>query len=184
MNAPAGGGVDLPTPSLRRRLAAFLYEGVLVFGIVVGAGLVYGPLMNQRHALSAQPGLKAVIFFLLGAYFVWCWSRGGQTLAMKTWHVRLVTRHGNPVSPGRALARYLLSWVWFLPALAAVRAAELNSASEMLAAVAAGALGYAALSWLHPDRQFWHDAACGTRLVSWRVARNARAESVHGTPPS
>ena len=70
MTAPADGA-DLSTPSLRRRLAAFLYEGVLVFGIVVVAGLVYGPMMNQRHALSAQPGLKALLFVLLGVYFVW-----------------------------------------------------------------------------------------------------------------
>jgi uncharacterized RDD family membrane protein YckC len=181
MMAPA---VDLPTASLRRRLAAFIYEGVLVFGIVVGAGLVYGPLMNQRHALSAQPGLKALVFFLLGAYFVSCWSRGGQTLAMKTWHLRLVTRHGQPVSPARALARYLLSWVWFLPALAAVRAVGLTSAGEILAVVVAAALAYAALSRLHADRQFWHDAACGTRLVSWPVSRTVRAESAHRTPLS
>jgi uncharacterized RDD family membrane protein YckC len=175
----ADGAVGLPTPSLRRRLAAFLYEGVLVFGIVVGAGLVYGPLMNQRHALAAQPGLRALIFVLLGAYFVWCWSRGGQTLAMKTWHVRLVGRHGERVSPARALARYLLSWVWFLPALAAVRAAELHSAGQTLAVVVAGVVAYAALSRLHPDRQFWHDAACGTRLVSWGVEPRVRAESAH-----
>ena len=181
MTLPAGG-VDLSTPSLRRRLAAFLYEGVLVFGIVVVAGLVYGPLMNQRHALSAQPGLKALIFVLLGVYFVWCWSRGGQTLAMKTWHLRLVTRHGRPVSPTRALARYLLCWVWFLPALAAVRAAGLNSAGEMLGVVGAGALAYAALSLLHPDRQFWHDAVCGTRLVTWRTPPALRAESTRRTP--
>ena len=34
-----------------------------------------------------------------------------------------------------------------------------------------GVLAYAALARLHPDRQFWHDAACGTRLVDWRPAR-------------
>ena len=35
----------------------------------------------------------------------------------------------------------------------------------------AALLAYAALARLHPDRQFWHDAACGTRLVDWRPAR-------------
>ena len=176
MTGPATDGA-LAVPSLRRRLAAFLYEGVLVFGIVVGAGLVYGPLMNQRHALSAQPGLKAVIFVILGLYFVWCWTRSGQTLAMKTWHIRLVSRDGRAVSPRRAVARYLLSWVWFLPALGAVRLAGLHSAGETVAVVVAGVLCYAALSRLHPDRQFWHDVVCGTRLVTWQPALPARAES-------
>jgi len=34
-----------------------------------------------------------------------------------------------------------------------------------------GVLTYAALARLHPDRQFWHDAVCGTRLVTWQPAK-------------
>jgi len=43
--------------------------------------------------------------------------------------------------------------------------------------VVIGILAYAGLSWLRSDRQFWHDAACGTRLVTWRPALPAQAES-------
>ena len=35
------------------------------------------------------------MFVVLGIYFVWFWSRG-QTLAMKTWHIRLVDAQGRP----------------------------------------------------------------------------------------
>jgi hypothetical protein len=31
--------------------------------------------------------------------------------------------------------------------------------------------GYSALALLHPQRQFWHDAVCGTRLIDTRPAR-------------
>ena len=40
-----------PTPSLRRRLAAFVYEGVLLFGVLMISALVYGLVTQQRHAL-------------------------------------------------------------------------------------------------------------------------------------
>ena len=39
---------------------------------------------------------------------------------------------------------------------------------QALAAVAVGVIAYALLALLHPQRQFWHDALCGTRLVDAR----------------
>jgi uncharacterized RDD family membrane protein YckC len=157
-----------PTPGLWRRLACFLYEGVLLFGVVVIAALVYGVATQQRHALEGRLGLQAVMFVILGLYFAWFWTRRGQTLAMQTWHVRLVTRSGHALTWPRALLRYLLSWLWFLPALGLLQFWELKGAGVSFAVLTAGVLSYAALGRLHPDRQYWHDAVCGTRLITWR----------------
>jgi uncharacterized RDD family membrane protein YckC len=157
-----------PAPGIWRRLACWLYEGVLLFGVVVVVGLIYGVATQQRHALQGTFGLQATLFFILGLYFVWLWSGRGQTLAMQTWHVRLVRRDGSAVSRARALVRYLLAWIWFVPALLALQIAGLRGAGASFAVIAAGVLAYAALARLHPDRQFWHDAVCGTRLVTWR----------------
>ena len=162
---PAQG--DLSAPPLARRLACFAYEGVLLFGVVMAVGLVYGVVTRQTHALHGLRGLQAALFVALGLYFAWFWSRGGQTLAMQTWEVRIVTASGQPLTAGRATARYLLSWMWFLPALTLVYAAGLKSSGAAFTAMATGVLAYAALARLHPQRQFWHDAACGTRLVHW-----------------
>jgi hypothetical protein len=60
-------------PSLRRRMACFVYEGVLLFGVVMCAGLVYSSLTQQRHALVGLHGLQVVVFVVLGLYFVWFW---------------------------------------------------------------------------------------------------------------
>ena len=158
----------LTAPGLPRRLACFLYEGVLLFGVVMLAGLLYGVLTQQRHALVGSTGLQVFLVFVLGAYFVVFWSRSGQTLAMLTWHIRVVTASGQPVSPARAACRYLLAWIWFVPALASVYLAGLKGGGPMAAAVLAGVVGYAALTRLRADRQYWHDAVCGTRLVTWR----------------
>jgi uncharacterized RDD family membrane protein YckC len=84
---------------------------------------------------------------------------------MKTRHIRLVGRDGQAVTPARACARYLLSWLWFLPALAWAYLTELRDGASIAAALGAGVLAYAALSRLQAQGQYWHDAACGTRLV-------------------
>ncbi len=163
--APPG---ELRAPGLRRRLACFLYEGVLLFGVVMVAGLVYSPLTQQRHALVGMTGLQVFLFVVLGLYFVGFWSRTGQTLAMLTWHIRLVTRDGDRVAPFRALCRYLLAWLWFVPALSALHFSGLRGSGASVAALLAGVLTYAALARLRPDRQYWHDAVCGTRLINWQ----------------
>lgn len=163
-----------PTPGLQRRLACLVYEGVLLFGVVMFAGLLYGVVTQQRHALVGSTGLKAFLVAVLAAYFVYFWTRSGQTLAMLTWHVRLETVSGQLVTPARALCRYALSWIWFLPALATVHFAGLKGGWPTAGALLAGALAYAALTRLHPDRQYWHDAACGTRLVTWRRTSAAK----------
>ncbi len=155
----------LVSPTLLRRLACFVYEGVLLFGVIMAAGFVYATLTQQRHALIGTTGLQIVVFVVLGVYFAGFWSRSGQTLAMQTWQIRLVSTSGGRVPLHRALARYLLSWLWFLPALLGLHLAGLKGSASVFVALSVGVFGYAALAWLRPDRQYWHDVICRTRLV-------------------
>jgi len=168
---------SLATPGLLRRMAAFVYEGTLLFGVLFVAGYLYSALTQQRHALQGQTGLQMFSFIVLAIYFVVFWSRGGQTVAMRAWNVRLVTAEGHSVGQGRALARFLASWLWFVPALLTARLAGLHSASEIFALLITGVLAYALLALAHPQRQFLHDALCGTRLVSWDSRTGGRAQS-------
>ncbi len=41
-----------PAPTVRRRLAAMLYEGVLLFGIVFFAGYLFSTLTQQRNGIT------------------------------------------------------------------------------------------------------------------------------------
>jgi uncharacterized RDD family membrane protein YckC len=161
---------SLSAPGLPRRLACFVYEGVLLFGVLMIAGYLFSSLTQQRDAMIGRHALQAFLFIVLGIYFVWFWSHGGQTVAMKAWRIRLVTRHGAAVSQARALARYVLSWLWFVPALLTLYAAGVASLVAIFAVLGAGVLGYAALAHLHPQSQFWHDAVCGTQLIAWPAA--------------
>ncbi len=159
-----------PTPSVWRRLAAFLYEGVLLFGVLMVAGLLYSVVTRMDHALHGKLGLQVFLFVVLGAYCAGFWVRGGQTVAMKAWHVRVVDASGQALSWRQAVARYLLAWLWFLPALVVLWASGLKDSAAFAAALCVGVITYAGLTRLHPDRQFFHDVLCGTRLVTWRPA--------------
>lgn len=166
--APAAGHPSLQAPSLRRRMAAFLYEGVLLFGVWMAAAGVYSVATGMRHALQGRLGLMLFLLAVMALYFTWFWTHSGQTVAMKAWHVRLLDAAGAPVRPLRALARYLLAWLWFAPALLAMYVSGLKGGGVTATIVLAGIAAYAWLSRLHPQRQFWHDVVCGTRLVDAR----------------
>lgn len=155
--------VSPSAPSLKRRMACWLYEGLLMFGVVFIAGYLFGTLSQTRHALNNRHALQAFLFLIFGIYFAWFWAKG-QTLAMKTWNIRVVSTTGQPITQMRAFARYVLSWIWLLPPLAIMAPFSL-SGGETSVLVIGWILIYALLSRFHPQRQFWHDAWAGTRLV-------------------
>lgn len=154
------------TPTLPRRMACWLYEGMLLFGVVFIAGYLFSALTQTRHALDNRHLQQAFLFVVLGIYFTWFWHKG-QTLAMKTWHIRVVDRLGRPLSQARALLRYLLAWLWFLPPLGLREALDLP-ALEVVVLLGGWIAVWALLARFHPERQFWHDAWAGTRLIDSR----------------
>ena len=117
------------------------YEVVLLFAILFVASYLF--LSLARDAQSGLPRLafQAYVLAVCGAYFVFCWVRGGQTLPMKTWRIRLVTEQGDSLAVGRALRRYLLA----VPS-------TLSGVGVLWALV-------------DPDRQFLHDRLAGTRII-------------------
>lgn len=154
----------LAAPSLRRRMAAWMYEGTLLFGVVFVAAWLFSALGQMRNAMDARrPLLQVFLFVVFAVYFAWFWHRG-QTVAMKTWRIRLVDRAGRQVSQARALLRYFFSWLWFLPPLAALAPFHLT-ALQVALVVGGWVAVWALLSRFHPQRQFWHDEFAGTRLV-------------------
>lgn len=136
-----------------------------MFGVLFISGWLFSVLLQQRHALYLRTLMQDWLFLVIGLYFVWFWTHGGQTLAMKTWRIRLVTTDGEEVRTKRAIGRYLLSWLWVLPGLAAAWA--LDAKNWMLILVPAlNVLLWALAVYLDPQRQFPHDRIAGTRIVS------------------
>lgn len=164
-------------PPLMRRLACWLYEGSLLFGVIFGTGIFFFGLVFAIGHLVPSLGvlqdifnnrftLQAYVFLMLAIYFTWFWSKG-QTLAMKTWHIRVVDRHGHALTRPKAFVRYLWSWLWFLPPLAAGGYYSLPG-GELTVIVLGWVTIWALLARFHPQRQFLHDALAGTRLVHYK----------------
>lgn len=145
-------------------MACWLYEGILMFGVVFIAGYLFGTLSQTRNAMDNRHPLQAFLFVIFGIYFIWFWAKG-QTLAMKTWNIRVVDVHGRAISQTRAAARYALSWLWFLPPLAVSQAFRLSGPESIVITMGWVAV-WAILSRFHPQQQFLHDALAGTRLIA------------------
>ncbi len=129
-------------PAIGRRLASALYDLLLIVALTFVATFPFLAFLGDATHGWRRHLLQAWVLTVIGVYFVWFWTRGGQTLPMKTWHIRLVSRDGRPVGAARALHRYLLA----------------------LLGTAALGLGF---FWalFDRDRQFLHDRLAGTSLI-------------------
>lgn len=165
---------DFEPPGFARRMACLVYEGLLLFGVVAIAGYLYSTLTQQRHALVGTTGLQAFLFVVIGIYFTWFWALGRQTLAMKTWHLRVMTRDGQPLSQTRALMRYVAAWLMFLPALAFTALTGVRGGGATTLALLAGVVLYMLIARLTPSRQYLHDLLCGTRMERWSAPRRGQ----------
>jgi len=132
-------------PGLLRRLAALLYDAVLLFGILLlAAGVLVVPYLSLMGGEfpSRSWWFRAWLAAVVAGFYAYFWTHGGQTLGMSAWRLRLVRDDGSPPRLKDALVRL----VW-----AAV-------------ALAPAGLG---LLWVLVDHQglAWHDRWSRTRLV-------------------
>jgi uncharacterized RDD family membrane protein YckC len=134
--------IALPSATLKSRLAAMIYELLLVTAVLFLAAFVFIPLAGDMGAAWKRHAFQIYLLAVLFAYFSIFWMRSGQTLAMKTWRIRLVDRDGKLIGLKQALLRFVLAF--------------LGLGLFGLSIVWAG---------FDRDRQFLHDRLAGTRLV-------------------
>ena len=114
---------SLPSAGLIRRLAALLYDAFLVLAIWMTLGfaaqLIAGADTNQviDGQVQTNPVFGLLLFALMcasaAAFFVWFWTRGGQTLGMLAWRIKAQSSDGGPLSLRQALLRFLCAWPSF-----------------------------------------------------------------------
>ena len=105
-------------PTVQRRLISMVYEFLLAFAVLFLPFLIFEMLTGASHAPLIEHLRQALAFVILGIYFVHQWSREGQTLAMRTWRLKLVHPGHDRVAPRVAALRYLLCWLWVSRSLA------------------------------------------------------------------
>jgi uncharacterized RDD family membrane protein YckC len=143
-NASPGGALPPdPAPAgITRRLAAALYDLLLVAGIVMATSFALIIARGGRAVPVGHPGYQLFLFGQAAAFFILFWHRGGQTLGMRTWRIRVESRRGEPLT---------------------VRVAAWRFATALLSLAAFG-MGFL---WMlfDPLRRTWHDRLSGTRVV-------------------
>ena len=168
-NAATTSAAPAPTaavpPTLKRRLLCMVYEGLLLFAVVFIAAYLFDTLTQSRNPERLRHLRQAWLFVMLGVYFVWFWTHSGQTLAMKTWRIRVTDLAGQPLGYGRAIWRYVLSWMFLLPALAVAQVLELHGWQALGLALVALFVPPFAMRW-DADGQFLHDRLARTRLIA------------------
>jgi len=139
---------------LARRLAALVYDALLLAGVFFVFTLL---LVFARGGRAISAGTFWYETSLVAVALGFCglsWTRGGQTVGMKAWKIRVVAVDGGSLDWRRAALRFFASWLSMLPL----------------------GLGY---WWALVDRErcCWHDRLSGTRVVRAPAAADALADS-------
>lgn len=142
LNRPPMPALILPAP-LWRRLAAAFYDSLLLIAIWMALTLLMTVGASYVSGAPAPPSLlRSVLLTAALLYFVRSWTRGGQTLGMKTWQLQLRRSQESPLTLTRASLRFALAWISW------------------------GALGLGVLWCLvDPRRRAWHDILTDTEVV-------------------
>ena len=141
------------TAGLAVRLLALLYETLLLAAVLFAATAVFTAVTGVERAGEFRGALQVYLLAVTAGYFVWSWTGGRRTLAMRTWRLRLVDARGHPPRFGAAVLRFVAAAVT-LP------------------------LGLVSLWWalIDRDRQFLHDRLAGTRLVREPAPRSVAVQ--------
>ncbi|MGI9229455.1 MAG: RDD family protein [Gammaproteobacteria bacterium] len=109
-----------PTPDkpdhcrLGRRLLAILYDSCLLLATLLIATAALLPVTGGQAIASGNPLYSLYLLLLSYVYFIWQWHKGGQTLGMRAWRIRLGSETGGQAGWGTLSLRFcyaLLSWL-------------------------------------------------------------------------
>ncbi len=136
---------------LLRRLAAATYDALLVVALFVVPTFA---AMLLRGGEPVPPGstlYQALLLATAGAFFIGFWTRGGQTLGMRAWRLRIEGDAGDPLTLRQGLVRFLMA----------------------IPSIAVFGLG---ILWIlvDPHKQTLPDRIAGTRVVV--IAKTAKAD--------
>jgi len=165
----------LPAP-LWRRVAASIYDGLLLLGIWMTTILLVELPLTALGVPLPSAGLQALMFVVGFVFFGWFWTHGGQTLGMRAWKLQLRRDNGDAVRPPIAVLRYaamLIYWGVVLTPVAAwiiLRTPKFaphfpRAADAAIAAVTATLITIA-LRLVDARRRLPHDWLTGTEVVA------------------
>jgi len=101
--------IDITTPGFWRRILCMIYEFLLLIAVLFIAGFIFHLIYNDTDSPYFRPIFQLYMLSVAGVYLIWFWTHGGQTLAMQTWKIRVVSASGEGISIWQAIARYFFA---------------------------------------------------------------------------
>jgi uncharacterized RDD family membrane protein YckC len=156
-----------------RRLAAVLYDTVLVIGVLAVLGLLTLPLLKGKLPVPAEIGaaayaLYAVQLLVIAGFFGFFWTQRGQTLGMLAWRMRITDEEGRAVRWEQCLRRLATLVVLLTPFFVGDRLwfSRWQDTWRSIALYASWVPLLACYAWIWIDREHrsWHDRLSGTRV--------------------
>ena len=106
----------LPAPQFWRRVSCCLYEQLVLLGVIAFTFLVPNLSLGILFGVLLPSWLTFLyLYSVLGIYFVWYWTKSGQTLAMQTWRIRMIAANGFNLTRRQAIWRYVYGSLWIVP---------------------------------------------------------------------
>ena len=155
--------------SLWRRLAAMVYDSLLIFSVMIVVGITTLPFTNGLGISRDNIVIRLYIFSTLFVFLGWFWTHGGQTLGMRVWKIQLVQRDGTPVSWPLALFYFLVSLpMWGLLIFVIAVNASIIPTPALLAHTPHWVLYLLALIWFVVDHlpNNWRERIAKVRMIS------------------
>ncbi|MEE9580887.1 MAG: RDD family protein [Nitrosomonadaceae bacterium] len=141
MNCPKT--IETSIPGFWRRLLSMTYELLLLVAVLFIAGLIFHLMFHDTDSPFFKIVFQLYLLSVAGIDLIWFWTHGGQTLAMQTWKLRVISADGKKISMRQAIARYLF-------------------------AVTSISFFGCGILWalFDRDRQFLHDRLAGTKIIN------------------
>lgn len=159
--------MTLTTPTLKRKAICLIYESLLLIAVLFIASLIFHLIIRDTQAAYFKPLFQFYLFIVMGYYFTWFWTHGGQTLAMQTWKMRIVTVEGGSLTKKRAVTRYLcalIGIIFFVIIDHVVPFEFVNKTHLVLISFVFFGFGFL-WALFDRDHQFLHDRLAGTRII-------------------
>jgi uncharacterized RDD family membrane protein YckC len=110
-------GETVTIAGLMRRLAAMVYDGLILMAVLMAYGAialtVKYSVLGATHVEGEKMELGvigfAIMLVVVIAFYSFFWMRGGQTVGMKAWRLRLVNNQGLPVDLAQSIKRCIFA---------------------------------------------------------------------------
>ena len=101
--------IDITTPGFWRRILCMIYEILLLIAVLFIAGFIFHLVYHDTDSPYFRPVFQLYLLSVAGIYLIWFWTHGGQTLAMQTWKIRVISTNEERMSIWQAIARYFFA---------------------------------------------------------------------------